>query len=177
MTDQLKTHWKRNDFRIESLNHIINGLWEAIQLLEERVKLKGWYDGIWFREDSEPIFGLAFIAFQNYINASIIDRFDTIDGKEEIYKLGNKIGDSGRSDIELIIALANYTKHKDWGEPHKGTREILADVGLKFESDVDILEAPIFEGIELLSYAWDLKEVFEAVKAWRESLWSSEASN
>ncbi|MCX3266457.1 hypothetical protein [Pedobacter agri] len=175
MEDSFKTNYKRHDYRIESLDHIIRGLWEAIQLLEDRVKLKGWYDGLWFREDSEPIFGLAFIALQNYINASIIDRFDSIDGKEKIYKLGNKIGDSGRSNIELIIALANYTKHKDWGEPHKGTREILSDVGLKCDIDVDILEAPIFEGVELLSHTWDLLEVTESVKAWREMLWTHQS--
>lgn len=169
-----KTNCKRHDYRIESLNHIINGLWKAIQILEERVNLGGWYDGIWFREDSEPVFGLAFIALQNYINASIIDRYDSIDGKENIYRLGNKVGNSGRSRVELIIALANYTKHKDWGEPHKGTRDILSEVGLKFDIDVDILEAPIFKGIELLSNEWDLLEVLESVKAWREMLWTNQ---
>lgn len=173
MIESHKTHYLRHDYRIEGISHIINGLWEAIQVLEDRVKLKGWYDGIWFREDSEPIFGIAFIAFQNYINASIIDRYCTIEGKEQIYKLSNKIGKSRTTEIELIIALANYTKHKDWGELHPGTRKILLSVGLKCDFDVDIQEAPIFEGIELLNGSWDLKEILKLVTAWREMLWST----
>jgi len=175
MDKEIKTHWKQHDHRIQSLGHIIDGLWSAIDLLRQRMELGEWYDAIWFREDSEPIFGLAFIAFQNYINASIIDIYDTIDGKDQIYRLSQKLKNSSRTDIELIISLANYTKHKDWGEPHKGTKNTLSDLGLKSDLEVDIVESPIFEGIELLSPSWDLKEVLDRVSVWRESLWQSSA--
>jgi hypothetical protein len=173
MEEVIKMNWKHVDYRIQSLNHIINGLWTAIQALEKRMEVGGWYDAIWFREDSEPIFGLAFIAFQNYINASIIDRYESIAKKEDIYRLGKYVGKSDRTEIELIIALANYTKHKDWGELHTGTKNILSDIGLKTDLDTDITELPIFEGIEILSSLWDLNEVLKIVTNWRESLWES----
>lgn len=73
ITEEKKTHWLRIDYRIESLNQIISGLDRSIESLNKKMKNIEWYDGIWFKEDSESIYGLAFLAFQNYINNSIKD--------------------------------------------------------------------------------------------------------
>jgi hypothetical protein len=73
ITENQKTSFLRNDFRIGSLNEIIEGLQNSINSLKKRTQEESWYDGIWFLEEAEPIYGLAFIAFQNYINGSIKD--------------------------------------------------------------------------------------------------------
>ena len=83
-------------------------------------------------EESEPIYGLAFIAFQNYINGSINDFADSLKEKESYYKLELNSVEGNRSKIELIIGLANYAKHKDEGTPHKGTKDILDYFKLKY---------------------------------------------
>ena len=55
----------------------IKGLSETIEILYNQVNEIDWYDGDWFMEESEPIYGLTFIAFQNYINGSIKDFADS----------------------------------------------------------------------------------------------------
>ena len=61
-----KTHWRYADYRAESLNQIITGLNSSIETLRKRIDVIDWYDGYWLLEETEPIFGIAFIAFQNY---------------------------------------------------------------------------------------------------------------
>jgi hypothetical protein len=94
------------DDRIVSLNLIITGLENSIQTIVQKNKENDWYDGFWMREESEPIYGLAFIAFQNYINGSINDLFGKLDNKVQYYKLDKKLKDFERTQIELIIGLA-----------------------------------------------------------------------
>ncbi|WP_321282342.1 hypothetical protein [Marinifilum fragile] len=72
------THWKRIDLRIESLQTTIKGLENSISELRNKIDKIDWYDGLWFIEEAEPIYGLAFIAFQNYINSSVFDRFESL---------------------------------------------------------------------------------------------------
>jgi hypothetical protein len=62
------THYLKVDYREVSLVIIINGLNDAIDSLKKQIDEIHWYDGDWFKEESEPIYGLAFIALQNYIN-------------------------------------------------------------------------------------------------------------
>jgi len=119
MTKITNTHSLRHDYRIKSLKLVIEGLKNSIEVLENCVKEIHWYGGDWFMEESEPIIGLAFIAFQNYINASIKDYAGVLKGKDEFYELCNNSQGLPRSKIELIEALANYAKHKIEGIPHK----------------------------------------------------------
>lgn len=168
-----KTHFRRADYRIESLKITIQYLERSIEEIRLKEKQLEWYDGIWLLEESEPILGLAFIAFQNYINSSINDRFETIKGRVEKYKLGDKVTDSTRSEIELIIGLANYYKHRDSDKKlFNETAEVLDDLGFNYGDSFDLTNSPLFIGTELLSKNQRLFEILEKVKAWRETLWT-----
>jgi len=163
------------DFRIEVLRLTITGLENSISVLQTKFNQIEWYDGLWLLEESEPIFGLAFIAIQNYINSSIYDRFESLEKQYQIYKIGDKIEYSGRTKIELITAIANYFKHRDHPLDLKGeTAKILTDFNLKFDKDVDITESPIFKGLDIFSESWDLKEIIRIPENWRENLWEIE---
>ncbi|MDO9186887.1 MAG: hypothetical protein Q7W13_12815 [Bacteroidia bacterium] len=168
------THWLRCDYRVESLFQIITGLDISIKILVKRMKAGGWYDGLWLREDCEPIYGLAFLAFQNYINLSIKDFSGETSNKIKYYKIEPNLKNFEKSSIELIIGLANYLKHRDEKELHKGTREILESFSLHFGNENNIDNSPIFDGLAILSEDWDLFEVLEIVKKWREKLWTLE---
>lgn len=161
----------RFDGRIESYNQIILGLENSIKILKQKLNDLDWYDGLWFLEEAEPIYGLAFIAFQNYINGSIKDFCESTDKKEFYYKENQVIGSSKRSKIELIIGIANYSKHKDEGSIHKGTREILESFNINCTSEIDIVKSPIFEGLNILHEKWDLLEILKITSDWRECLW------
>lgn len=171
----IKTHWKRVDFRIESLQVTIRGLENSISDLRNKIDKVDWYDGLWFIEESEPVYGLAFIALQNYINSSVFDRFESLEKQYLKYKLGDKVDKTGRTNIELIISIANYFKHRDHPSNLIGeTPKILRDFNLQFDKDVDIENSPIFKGLELLSEIGDLETVINMVKNWREKLWTAE---
>jgi hypothetical protein len=168
----LHTHWRRVDFRKESLYQTILGLNNSIDYLHKKTKDAHWYDGLWLLEESEPIFGIAFIAFQNYINSSIFDKEETLERKIALYKEDSTLDNYEQTKIELIIALANYFKHRDDDkELHRGTVEILKNFNLEYHNEIDITESPIFKGLDLLHEKWDLLEIFSFVIDWREKLW------
>lgn len=178
MASDTKTHYLRHDLRVESLKYTISGLDRSINLLKNQRKEISWYDGIFFLEDSEPIYGLAFIAFQNYVNASIKDFSDSTRDKVQYYQLESSFGEFNRSSIELIIALANYSKHKDEdGDLHKATREILTDFGLNIDKGASVESSAIFEGLTILNEAWDLFQILDLVINWRSVLWDGSKSN
>ncbi|MHB9140821.1 MAG: hypothetical protein ACYC25_02980 [Paludibacter sp.] len=169
------TDCRRMDFRIEVLRLTITGLENSILVLKTKYNEIDWYDGLWLLEESEPIFGLAFIAIQNYINSSIYDRFESLEKQYLIYKIGDKIEDSGRTKIELIIAIANYFKHRDHPLDLKvETAKTLTNFNLKFDKDIDISESPVFKGLDIFSESWDLKKVLIIAENWREKLWEIE---
>jgi len=165
-------HYLRFDHRAVSLDMTIKGLSKTIEILKNQIDEIAWYDGDWFMEESEPIYGLAFIAFQNYINGSIKDFADSLKGKESFYKIEQNPNSSKKSKIELIIALANYAKHKDEGTPHKGTKDILEHFELTYSDVIYLDKSPIFQGIALLNEEGDLFQIKNIVTNWREYLWS-----
>ena len=166
------THFLRVDPRAVSLDITIKGLTNTIAVLENQINEIDWYDGVWFIEESEPVYGLAFIAFQNYINGSIKDFADNLKEKESYYKLEQTLNKGNRSKIELIIGLANYAKHKDEGTLHKGTKNILDHFNLNYENVTYLDNSPIFQGLTLLNKDRDLFQVKNIVTDWREYLWS-----
>lgn len=163
-----KTDFRVVDYRASSLRQTISGLDSSIKFLVEKQKEYNWYDGIWFLEDSEPIYGLAFIAFQNYINGCIHDFYMNLDNKTELYQLNPRFESFKKSRIELIIGLANFFKHKDEPKLHKGTQDVLDCFNLKKLDDIN--ESPIFGGLDLLSKDWNLFDILEDVENWREAL-------
>src|SRR5690554_1111336 len=152
------------DYNAESLKQIIIGLNNSIKTIEEIYS----FDGFYLLEKSEPVFGMAFIAFQNYINSSIKDLFNTTENKTSYYILGSRSEKYERSNIELIIALANYIKHKDESKLHKGTQSILDAFNLEPSSIIE--ESPIFGGLSILDEKWDIFKVYEMVTEWRKDL-------
>ncbi|OEK05145.1 hypothetical protein BFP71_17170 [Roseivirga misakiensis] len=115
---------------------------------------------------------MAFIACQNYINSSIYDRYGSIDDKLILYKMGREIVNGGRTEIELIIAVANYYKHRDDKNPlHRGTREVLNDLKLNFSKTGYPENLPIIIGAGILSPSFNLDDFTKIVTDWRELLW------
>ena len=144
-------HWRQGD-RIESLKQIIIGLDNTIDLLRKKIDEINWYDCSLFNEETEPIYGLAFIAFQNYIVGCIKDSFDSTTTKQklECFRLVPNMEGFEKSSIELITTLANYSKHKDEGL-FPTIQENLRCFKLKWDDDIEIDDSPIFEGLSLLS--------------------------
>ncbi|GAA4956721.1 hypothetical protein [Algibacter aquimarinus] len=168
------THYLKVDYRQVSLEIIISGLNDAINSLKKQIDEIHWYDGDWFMEESEPIYGLAFIAFQNYINGSIKDFKGNLNNKNELYRIDNNKNEYPKSKIELIIGLANYSKHKDEGTPHRGTKEVLDCFELNYEKVTYLDKSPIFQGLTILNIDWDLLKIKTIVTDWRKSLWEQE---
>ncbi|MBK9801277.1 MAG: hypothetical protein IPP56_16665 [Bacteroidetes bacterium] len=163
-----KTHYLENDYRIESLVQILNGLENSIATLKDRMATYSWYDGIFFLEDAEPIYGLAFIAMQNYIYGSIKDLAETTSDKATYLKIESNHKGYTKTKIELIIGLANYIKHRDEENLHKPTKEILESFNLKQRGEIS--SSPIFEGLTILNEQWNLKDIMEDISQWRTKL-------
>jgi len=168
------THYLKVDYRKVSLEIIINGLNDAIDSLKKQIDEIHWYDGDWFMEESEPIYGLAFIAFQNYINGSIKDFIGDLKSKQELYKIENKESKHSKTKIELIIGLANYSKHKDEGISHRGTKEVLDCFELNYKNVTYLDNSPIYQGLTILDENWDLIKIKAIAIEWRKLLWNQE---
>jgi len=168
----MNTHWRKVDYRIESLTFTIQALENSILKLQEKLEEFEWYDCFCLIKESEPIYGLVFISFQNYINSSIYDRFSSLNEKNKKYKLGKILNNYQRTDIELIIGLANYFKHRDDNNKfHKGTIQILNDFNFRYDENIDTIDSPIFKGLSLFSETWELAEILKVVQNWRDKIW------
>jgi hypothetical protein len=156
------THNLEFDHRKKSLELTITGLSEVINELKNQLQQNSWYDGLWLIEETEPIIGIALVAFQNYINNSINDfRLNCLTDVME-YKLIYKED----SHIELIIHLANYYKHRN-DNLNRNTEKGLMEYELLPLKEDQIENSPIFKGLEVLSPNWDLNEVSDIVLNWR----------
>lgn len=163
--------WRKVDYRIESLKHIINALEDSNISIWKRAREGGWYDGGWALEESEALYGIALIAMQNYINGSIKDIFNSSKEKHRYYQLGTKITGYNMTEIELIIGLANYSKHVDDDGPfHPQTKQTLEHFNLRTNKEFDIDNSPIYKGLELLNNNSDLFELVKIVKEWRKKI-------
>jgi len=170
----MKTHWKRHDFRIDSLTEIILGLNKSISIMSKKCDQYEWYDGLFLLEDVEPIIGLTFIALQNYINSSIYDLEGNNNSKFDCYKKDFTISNTERTRIELIIGLANYFKHRDEnGNLHQPTRNLLDEFCFIYGENFDVAQSPIIKGLKLLINDWELTKLVVIVSDWRESLWQN----
>jgi hypothetical protein len=167
-------HYLKVDSREVGLQIIINGLNDAIYILKNQIDEIHWYDGDWFMEESEPIYALAFIAFQNYINGSIKDFKGDLKSKQELYGIEYEQSKYSESKIELIIGLANYSKHKDERVLHRGTKEILDCFGLNYQNITYLDNSPVFQGLTVLNENWDLIKIKAIVIEWRKILWNIE---
>jgi hypothetical protein len=105
------------DHRIEGLELIIIGLNKTLQTFKEKLKNYNYYDGDWYREETELIYGVLLVSVQNYINKTCYDFLEAriLDKKDiyEYYDINSEEIFHGVSQIRLIIELANYFKHRD----------------------------------------------------------------
>ena len=167
-------HWRRHDYRIESLKCTINGLSHSISQLESQGEECSVYAETFFSEEVEPIYGLAIVALQQYINSSIFDLYETLKNKEKQYKQSDKYSNSGRTKIELIIGIANYFKHRDDIGLNKGTAKILEDFKMNLDDLSENYYSPIFLGLEILTPNNRIEDLIAIVQEWREKLWVNE---
>lgn len=164
-----------HDFRKSSLDLVLEGLEVSMDRLYKKQEEVVWYDIIWLLEETEPIIGIALITLQNYINSSIYDRYKKLDNRIEVYNKGMKLNDSGHSKIQLIIALANYYKHRDDDVSlYKNTTSVLNSFNLEYHKELEIDNSPIFKGFEILSETGKLSELNKMVSNWRKSLWEKD---
>lgn len=168
------TNVNEHDFRANSLDKTISALYDTILEMREFHKDNSWYDGVFLLEDTEHIFGLALIAFQNYINATIKD-LTTIGGKtlqQKYYAYGVKFAETDYTAIQLIISLANYIKHKedDNSEFHYKTKFVLEAFGFNTDKNCDINDSAIFDGLALMDEYSNLKKIQTIVQDWRENI-------
>jgi hypothetical protein len=187
------------DFRYNYLSDTMSALENLIDSFKKKNREEDYYDGFFFLEDSEQTYGLALIAMQNYIYGSINDHLIALKGEKKIaenlyeklikdkrklkkyiwknYATQSQINKINNLDrIELIISLSNYYKHRDEIVGlDSNTLNVLKKLDKKFnEEEFEIDNSPIIIGIELLSKNWDLMEIVENVKIWREKLWDSD---
>jgi hypothetical protein len=163
-------HVFQMDFRIKVLENIISGLSKSMAFLKEKNKTIPEFDGLFLAEEIEPVIGLGFIAYQNYIIGTISDlKSYTTDTEirnrkkhlfylDDAVKIKNKL-----TRIELIVWLANYYKHRDEGI-NQLTKDNLDNYDLLNE------DFPINSGLTLLTEKWALDEVTSQVLDWRRTL-------
>jgi len=171
-----------HDYRYDSQYCTIEALDKLIEALHNRINDSNWYDGLWFMEDAEMVYGLGYISIQNYIHKSIKDYCysSNIQYDNKFYlKTGKRIEGFSHTNIELINALANFAKHEH-DKIKIPTSEVLLAFGLRakgeFEQDDDfeIERSPIYTGLKLISENGKLLPILLDIKMWRDSLWKNE---
>ncbi len=176
----------RNDTRIKIIKNLISPFELQLNQIVEHCKKENfnYWDGI-YADDTEHLVGTVFIILQNYINSSISDLFPELSKLNCKYTLDEKINNSKTTRIELIIAIANYYKHRDLpNELHKGTAFSLDNLDIEYKEIYDMVNgkyfhklgscSPVFSGLSLLSESWDLNDLINIVSSWRENLWLTE---
>lgn len=182
MTEARKHHWLENDFRYSSLELLFKKYEEILDHYKENC----FHDLYW--DETYLIYGIILVSLQNYINQNCTDFMDSNmlskDKKSSYYKIHSKEIANGTTQIQLIIHLANYFKHRDDNTTlHKHTLECLKNVELIDESlsketelenrkemrfDDDI----VVEGIsKISSLEYPMQNLLDVVEKWREGIW------
>lgn len=173
----VKTHWRKFDYRIASVQYIFEGIEYSISQLKQRCKENPVYAEM-YGEELEPMYGMVFISLQNYINSSIFDLFNTLNNKEIRYRQDKVIDKSTKTRIELIIGLANYFKHRDDDRDlRSGTSNILRELDINYNDDSEDYYSPIYLGLEILTENDRLSDLISIIKEWRANLWEVEEKN
>jgi hypothetical protein len=178
-------HYLRKDSRIETMKNIIDPFQKQLNNVLELCKKDDfdWWNNF-YADDTEHLVGTVFIILQNYINSSISDLYPELTKLHTKYTLDKKVNvNSKTTRIELIIALANYYKHRDLPtELHKYTINPLFDLGIEHKYIYDIennkyfnkmgADSPIFKGLNHLTKQWEFNDLITITSEWRENLWN-----
>jgi hypothetical protein len=164
-------HIREIDWRIEPLHDIIVGIDAGIAAVRERLDAEE-IDGLTALGHLEPILGLGFLAFQNYVLGTWTDinEIRKSRGKPPVSKLDCYTCDpitvrEGTTRIELINAAANYFKHHDeWSQwPTNETTRTLSRIGIAQQNEFPCSDvARIFCGDN-----WELVVLHQIVQEWR----------
>jgi hypothetical protein len=164
-------HIREIDWRIEPLHDIIVGIDAGIAAVRERLDAEE-IDGLTALGHLEPILGLGFVAFQNYVLGTWTDinEIRKSRGKPPVSKLDCYTCDpitvrGGTTRIELINAAANYFKHHDeWSQwPTNETTRTLSRIGIAQQNEFPCSDAArIFCGDN-----WKLVVLHQIVQEWR----------
>ena len=173
----------RIDMRIGVIKGIINPFQIQLDKIAEICKMDNYiyWDSV-YADDFEDFAGTVFIILQNYINSSISDLFENSLKFHDIYILDKKVNNSQTTRIELIIAIANYYKHRDLPEKlHPKTVKPFNDLNIKYQEIYDEQSqkhyhivgsrSPVFEGFSILSELWNFNDLIDIVTDWRENMW------
>lgn len=175
-----KVHlWFEFDERIIGLEAMFEGFSTALKVFVEKGdKYSGYYADFYF-EETELIYGVVLLSLQNYINKSCVDFLEVallkIDRASQLYNKGSKIVFDDVTQIQLIIALANYFKHSDENNKlHKQTEDCFRKVNiLRFsrKGDERYEDTLIIEGLLLLiKDIRDVSDLLQIVKDWRNNI-------
>lgn len=179
-------HYLRPDTRINVIKNIISPFQLQLNNVNEMCKKENyihWDDC--YADDTEHLVGTVFIVLQNYINSSISDLFPDLSKLFTKYSLDKEISNTQTSRIELIIAIANYYKHRDLPTPlHENTAKIFDNLNIDFKCVYDVQNdkyfheigsnSPVFSGFSLLSESWSFDDLINIVSEWRECMWLNE---
>lgn len=179
-------HYLRNDTRIGIIKNIINPFVKQLEEIREICKKDNFKYWDIYEDDTEHLIGTVFIVLQNYINSSISDLYTEYKKLYLKYSSDKMVNEeSTTTRIELIIALANYYKHRDLPTKlHKYTTDPLENLKLDYKEVYNLEKneyyykmgagSPIFNGFTLLSEEWELNDLIGIVSEWRENLWNCE---
>jgi len=138
-----------------------------------------------YADDFEHFAGTVFIILQNYINSSISDLFEDCKDLYTKYSIDKKVNNTQTTRIELIIAIANYYKHRDLPTKlSKYTVKPFDDLKIKYKETYDEQSdknyhivgscSPVFNGFDMLSKLWNFNDLIDIVSEWRENMWVNE---
>lgn len=155
---------------------------------------ESWYDVGFYWDDTDLIYGVMFVSLQNYINQCCYDFLDAnLFGGKMKYDYYSKnsafIEGSNVTQIQLIIDLANYFKHRDELQPSsfsKGSeqkrdneenrrRKRFTQIGLNYpmkENYERFEDRLLIDGLEKLSEDMEISVLLQIAKDWRKDLWS-----
>lgn len=179
MVEKVCHYWFEPDVRFAGLKEMFKGFQKALDVfIKTGEKYHGYYADFYF-EETELIYGVILLSLQNYINKSCADFLEVellnCNKAYQLYAKGSKVVIGDVTQIQLIIALANYFKHKDEkGDLQKPTKDCLRKVDLlrfseKLDSDRE--DTLITEGLFLLiKDLRDISYLLQIVKEWRTSI-------
>jgi hypothetical protein len=176
-------HILKKDRRLLTLIELLKPFQIKLYIIKSICKSENYvnWDSV-YSDDLEDWVGGAFIFIQNYINSSISDLYPNLKEQYKIYNCDVKFYKTNISRIDLIIAIANYYKHRDSPPPlHKNTSKIFEILKIDYKENVEnkndqyslIIGAnsPIYSGFSFLSSNWDLEDIVVLVSEWREKMW------
>ncbi len=171
--------WFEPDERLRGLEAMFEGFSTALNsFVEKGENCRNYYADFYF-DETELIYGVVLLSLQNYINKSCVDFLEIdllkCDKTSQLYGKCSKIVCGDITQIQLIISLANYFKHRDENNKlHKQTEECFRKVDiLRFSSKGDerYEDSLITEGLLLLiDDIRDIRGLLEIVKNWKKDL-------